>query len=119
MANELVTKRAEFLSDVLVNAIESNAIGYWANVRNYRHNDGAVSAEVQEQSSDNGEWQPITSNTIQLGIDRILYGYGFVMNEDLRGIILDSNRNNDATDIDDDLSDCIIQASIFGKLVYG
>ena len=41
------------------------------------------------------------------------------MNRAIVGYVVVSDNENDAGDIDSEAADCIIQAAIFGELVYG
>lgn len=60
----------------------------------------------------------ITIETIAAGIGRITRGE-LTIREDLRRLIAEASRENDAGDIDADAADCIVQAALFGELVYG
>ena len=120
-------ERIGFLSDCIITAVEGGT-GYWAEVRNYKWSEDTVhhrmlDATVELRSeiprTDEPEpWFKVNLDTIDLGIQR-LQSADFRVNPNLMGLILAANRDNDAGDIDADAADCIVQAALFGELVYG
>lgn len=117
-------ERAEFLQDVLITAVEGGT-GYWAAVSGYRYDDDkpeTASVTLHPLNDDTGEFDgpahAVTIDTIAAGIGRIKRG-DLSINSALRGTILNASDENDAGDIDADGADAIVQAALFGELVYG
>jgi len=134
-----MTKRSEeriqFLSDIITTAIEGG-IGYWSACSQYQYDwDGETRrsvgelvegertrATVQELDDSSGEYtgtvHEITIDTIARGIGKIRDNE-FGINSQIRKWITEGDRENDAGMIDADAADCIVQAGLFGELVYG
>lgn len=102
--------------DVITTAIESNGIQYWAceygKILIWRDKDlNIIKAEFD---ADNQEGEKnhyvVTPRTVQKGVDVILSED--LVRDDIRASILEC-------DNDQESSDCIIQAGLFGELVYG
>ena len=119
-------ERTDFLSNVLVTAVEGG-INYWADVKNYQWNETTdrrrlttASAEVKELTPNDllPDWTPLTLDTIRQGIKNVKAN-SFIVSPTVLGWILTGDRNNDAGEIDAVAADCIVQAALFGKLVYG
>ena len=114
-------ERIEFLTDILITAVESG-IDYWAVVRNYSHERGTVEiAEDADESGvapDDAEWHFVDVNVIERGLMRIKRPE-FQINKTMRGWIVTGDATNDACDIDALAADAVIQAALFGELVYG
>ena len=117
-------ERIDFLASVIVTAFESANVSYWAHVRGYQWKEGDgrnladASAEIHCDEWENDEWRPVNLETIRAGLARI-GEEGFDMRPDLRSIILSASHENDASYIDAEGADDIIQAGLFGHLVYG
>jgi hypothetical protein len=119
--------RKEFLWNVFVTAMEGG-VNYWAEVGDYHWSTGDGDTEDHEKFGalltewdDDGQLideHKVSLPTIQRGIARIVHGDELV-SEDRRETIITASFLNDATDIDADLADCIVQAGLFGELVYG
>lgn len=127
-------ERTEFLSDIITTAVEGGT-GYWAQVSQYQYvMDGEVCVCVGKRVGDGAravlhplleddsgyevEGHEITPNVIAKGLG-IVGTAGFGLNRDTRAAILLGNRENDAGEIDADGADAIVQAAIFGEVVYG
>ena len=118
-------ERTGFLADILVTAAEGG-INYWALMRNYRWEQDAdgnltmASVEIETRPKNPGPsvWQTVSEETIELGIARVKQP-GFQVNRDNLANILVADRENDASEIDSEAADCIIQAALFGEVVYG
>lgn len=121
--------RADFLASVIVTGVESgyHGIGYWAECRKYRWewSDegkrllGNASVEIRSTGGETGaEWRPVTLDTVRKGLAHIRNGETNV-NKRLSGLIMVAERDSDAGDIDSEAADCIIQAGLFGQIVYG
>ena len=119
-------ERSEFLTDVLVTAVEGG-IGYWAEAKDYtlgsdRPGDGRdryASAVVREAYDyEVGPWRSLTLATIERGIRRLASGK-YALNHTMLGWILSASATNDATDIDSDCADIIVQGALLDSIVYG
>ena len=112
-------ERVDFLASVLVTAIEGG-INYWANVRKYKvaSVDGNLTyayAEVRDIGE--RDYSPVTLDTIALGIARIRNGEpsiapGFL--DEVR----EADEENDASNMDSEAADIILQVGLFNELVY-
>lgn len=115
--------RAQFLADVIIAAVEGGT-GYWAAVSAYRWTDGPASTRATLVLLDDVTGEPgsetyeVTPNTIATGIGKLRTGL-VTVNRDLLGLILAASAANDAGDIDADAADVIVQAALFGEIVYG
>ena len=118
-------ERTNFLGNILVTAVEGG-INYWAETRNFKFredvNRNITHTQVDVREVDDGgsygEWQTITLTDISHGLRKIERGEVHI-NRALLGDIVCSNINNDASEIDSVAADCIVQAAMFGVLVYG
>jgi hypothetical protein len=112
----------QFASDVIITAIEGG-IGYWANVLEYRHTPEPATAKIREQEAtdpkDNVPKEAtLNREFIQKGIDALASG-AIKVNPRLLGNILVGAVTDDAGEVDSDGADVIVQAALFGELVYG
>lgn len=108
----------QFAADVICTAVEGG-INYWAVVLKW---DGEGSALVEDHDKKTGPevaW-PVTINKdlIQKGIDLLSEGK-ITLNTDTLGSILVGATMDDAGDVDAEAADAIVQAAIFGDIVYG
>ena len=118
-------ERTGFLADIVVTAAEGG-VNNWALMRNYKWEQDAdgnltmASVEILTRPKNPGlsVWQKVSEETIEFGIERIKQP-GFQVNRDILANILVADRENDASEIDAEAADCIIQAALFGELVYG
>lgn len=130
-------EREEFLADIISTAIEGG-IGYWAETRHYQWvNNGVPQLVVIKAGYDpdlkfedtravivdfEGEnpntEREITIDVIARGIAKIK-DPKFRINKTLRGTILAADVENDAGEIDVEGADVIVQAALFGEIVYG
>ena len=108
-------ERIEFLEGVLETALEQG-IGYWADIKHEGPQNHRAPAVMLEGDTD--EWQALSIDMIDLGIQRIK-APGFRINERTRASILLGDQESDAGQIDADDADAIVQAGMFGHLVYG
>ena len=120
---EKINNQTDFLSCVLVTAVEGG-IGYWAEVRNYHwtedtnHNLLSASAEIKIEDTNESEWQTLNLDVIRNGIEKI-QNNEVNINRDMLKSIVAGNITNDAGEIDSDGADCIVQAALFGEIIYG
>ena len=122
-----MSDRNEFLAYIGIAAVEGG-ITYWADIRNYRVTYSSagtiagpvtdVSVEVRDREGYGAKWLAVDLATIRKGLDAIRKS-DFRMARSLVATVLAADRDNDAGDIDAELADCIVQAGLFGKLVYG
>lgn len=118
----------ELINDVFITAMEQG-IGYWA-VASQVESSGEgsdlkyISAMLadREEAYDSGldpnefTWYRIDKDVIVKGIERIMSGEVGIRS-DLHAQVSGSIRADDC-DIDADAADCIVQAGVFGELVY-
>lgn len=116
-------ERNEFLTDILCCAVEGGT-GYWAAASNYRWDCPPDQAGVtlhelnDDETAFDGTEHKVTLDTIETGIQRVIDGH-VRLSPTMLGWIVDGNNENYAGMIDSDCADCIVQAALFGKLVYG
>ena len=114
-------ERVEFLSDIITTAVEGG-IGYWAEILTYKWVDrpSAVARVREWEAADDGPRKEgeLNINTIARGIGRIMKP-DFKIRADLKKLIAGASATNDGGDIDVEGADCIVQAAMFGELVYG
>lgn len=112
-------ERIEFLKDIIITAYEGG-IGYWALGRNYDPDNGTVDLVEDEHFpfDDNTPWQTVNLDTIERGLAKVK-DPSFKINKEMRGWITTGDITNDAGDIDSGCADAIVQAALFGELVYG
>lgn len=122
--------RTEFLSDVLITATEGG-INYWAHPRS-RTWDGipaepgstlmsAVLVDREELEGDQptNKRHVIDHDAVERGIALILSTTEkFSVREDIYRMILLGHYKNDAGEIDAEAADVIVQAALFGEILY-
>lgn len=100
----------EEMYDILTDAFECDAIEYWSETTNF----------IRDKNNKVFEWSIIdedekkhilSSSSIERGIKRMFRPDFKIDNNILKNII--------AKDFDDECYDCIIQAALFGQLIYG
>ena len=117
------------LIEIVNFAYEENVINYWEieyleakksklKIGGFEHN-YTYSFKIKDFSeTDEGKIFEINVDTIRLGIERLLMGNTKVGNI-IRDDILENLKNNEIEAIDSDAVDCIVQAGLFGEIVYG
>lgn len=100
--------RTEFLDDIRITAFEGG-INYWAKISGNR---------VKDPDDPNSQWVALTDSKIEAGIALVKH-LTFQVNNDILASILLGDRNNDAGEIDIECADVIVQAAVFGEIVYG
>jgi hypothetical protein len=107
----------QFLVDVLTIAAEG---GYMAGVDRYstKRNEEGYVIQMRVHFEDEGVTRQVSRSTVVTGLNRIL-APDFEIRSDLRSDILRDVLDREVTQIDADSSFCIIQAGLFGELVYG
>ena len=96
------------LDDTIITAVEG-AINYWAIT------DGRVIIDVYE-GEELGEPVILSRDLIQKGIEFALSGQ--YCNERIRGYIMNAVTEDDASFIDADAADVIVQLGLFDGLIY-
>lgn len=110
--------REEFIRDVMTTALEGG-ISYWATVKGMVMVEGYPEIfQVREHGVMDAAWSTVDFSRIELGIARIISGEMEICKE-IRDAVTIASRDNDACNIDVDGADCIVQAAVFGKLVFG
>lgn len=115
-------EREEFLKDVLIAVVEDFCYNSWRQILGgtYSFGEGRV-VIIELEGNDNGSDKryPVTFEDMGSGINRIINTPTFSINSGLLKTIRKANRENDASDIDAELADIILQAHLFGEIVYG
>lgn len=119
-------ERAEFLSDVIITAIESghDGVAYWADVKGYNNADESnVQATIVDRDApERGEYV-VTVDTIASGIRRILQdakdGGDCCISDRRTELLKEADRENDGSNVDADIAELIVQAGTLGRIVYG
>jgi hypothetical protein len=128
-------ERHEFLCDVLTSALETPAIAYWARLcdldgyevkRNPNTHNGKVPGSVCLliiEPHEGDTWPGkrrvhLTPKDVQRGIE-LIRRKSFEIGIETRGQILAAFAVRDAGHLDGPAVDCIVQAAVFGELVYG
>jgi len=118
--------RKQFYFDVFVTALEGS-IGYWAcaTVYHWTRDKGATedlagfyAKVVDAEFEDAFPETMIDAKVIRKGIKAILCD-DFRIGKELKADIERADINNDASYIDADSADCIVQAGMFGEIVFG
>ena len=113
----MIQERKEFLSDVVITAVEGG-IGYWAEVKDYQFGSDEASAMIRVNDDPDMPWRTLSIHTIQRGIKRLATGkYG--INQTLLDWIVGGSATNEAGNIDSDCADVIVQVGILDEIVYG
>lgn len=113
----------EFLADILITAVEGG-INYWAQVESYTHSRGPeyTRAMLTPADGEAGGWPAkhvvLDTTVVLTGLQRVL-GHKVGCGEEVMNWIVSGSLNDDAGEIDADAADVIVQAGIFGELVYG
>lgn len=102
--------RTEFITDIVDTAF-GGGINYWAEISN---------GKIREYDDEGpvGEWIRVTPGLVEKGI-ALVKEPSFQVRDDILTAILLCDRNNDAGEIDTEAADVIIQAGVFGEIVYG
>jgi hypothetical protein len=117
-----LTPKREDLFNVFVTALEGG-IGYWSECHRYKwslpngeyDHDGFV-AEIEETEADEPVRHTINRETIVRGLAHFAQpGTGY---KHVRAAALALLTGNEA-DYDSEIADCIVQAGLFGEVVYG
>ena len=127
-----LTPREQFLRDILCTAVEGGT-NYWAQVDQIRRDGYRPDARVGDPGfgdwtyigytlhdvEGDGEEYVVTVETVKRGLKLLTQDTKIGLRKDLRAAVMVANISNDAGEIDSEAADCIIQAGIFGEIVYG
>ena len=134
LINNRTAERHDFLWGVFVTALEGG-INYWARVWEYRPGydidptpkewsdyldfNALIQCDTIDPRcpDDEGQYR-VTIEVIEKGIKALKSGEAKV-NSTILGWIVEGDNENDAGNIDADAADCIVQAGLFGEVVYG
>lgn len=130
-----ITLTEEFLADVLCTAIEGG-VDYWADISDIkkrtrtadkvqdwdyvsaRFTEREPSAEAAENADGERKTKVVGYAELAEGIQRVLTP-GFKVNDEIRGWLSSSAGSNDAGMVDVTVADVVIQAAMYGEIVYG
>lgn len=125
-------KRMQLCSDIITTAIEGG-IGYWSECDQYQYEyDGEIRVCVGPRQDDRGAcahivtivdppWEAhwITPEVVSLGMSRVARG-DIPVRLDLRKAVMAAHCDpDDCGALDADAADVIVQAGLFGEVVYG
>lgn len=127
MVKERTEERTQFLTDVLVTAVEGG-IGYWSFGEDYKYAGPAESRgfTILELAEDEGDVDlpvRIDLDTIDQGLRRIMAG-DVAINVEYRVIVGAASFAGTicpegCADVDSLVADCIVQVGLFGEVRYG
>ena len=111
----------DFLSDILTTACEGG-IGYWSQLKDYDcDRDHHYIREYDDYSDEiaaDHEWFRIDHDLVMKGLHHMM-DPNFEVADYIRKYVYLAITESDAGHIDADAADCIIQAGVYGELVYG
>lgn len=115
--------RREFYSDILATAA-FGGIGGWCDwqeediERDAQQRRSVTALRGCRDAEDGEKFADITLDTIRDGVRAILNNK-LKISVTIRQSVVDAWRENDASYIDATVADCIVQAGLFGEIVYG
>jgi hypothetical protein len=120
-------QRVDMLASVLVNTVETAAMDYWITKMKYDfredEEDNIVDAwarfTVWSEDENDGRKFFITPFTIEKGIRTIVDDPNFQVRKDIWQSIAWADKHPADADIDAEMGDVIVQAALFGEIVYG
>ena len=128
---ETTAERKQFLFDVFVTALEGG-IGYWSCAEEYhwtndqgKTNDlegfHAILVDTEAEEGEEGDFPRTLLDTaiVDKGVNLIINDPKVNINDSLRKAIKIANVSNDSCTLDAESTDCIIQAGMFGEIVFG
>jgi hypothetical protein len=111
----------EFLRDVFTCALEGG-IGYWSVAHRYMWEPKkfiAVITEIEDAYGAEGTKKfKVNAAVIRKGIELLMAGTVHV-NTTIAATLKDAVATGDTCMIDAEVADCIVQAGLFGEIVYG
>lgn len=109
--------------DILTTAVEGG-IGYWFQIHESKRTDELDWVEVEghelsdDESGFDGPRHTIKSTQLEKAARKIVTGE-VQLRSDLRDAVTRMMRDRDASYIDADSADCIVQVAVFGDTKYG
>lgn len=102
----------QYCKDILVTCVEGGS-NYWANFRNVKRDVelDILECEVRDKEGDSLEWKKITIEDIRKAV-AVVMKPEFNLHDSYKAMV--ANDDNDATS-----SDAILQAAMFGEVIYG
>jgi hypothetical protein len=114
-------KRESFLTDVIVGVAEDFGCNSWRRVNAYGRTGGNPFVDIIIVGDDGF----VTEVPLHFDITAVRKGLklvasrDFKVNRELRHIIAWCDRHNDARQLDAESTDVVLQAALFGEIVYG
>jgi hypothetical protein len=109
--------------EILTTAVEGG-IGYWFQITDARRTEDLDWVEItgrelsEDESGFDGPEHTIKASTLEAAA-RVMIRPDYGLNPDMKDNIARMLRNRDATEIDSDEAEVIVQQATFGKIVYG
>ena len=75
-------------------------------------------AHIEIQEEGKSEWLKVDLDVVERGIEKLLEK-GFAVNSSIRGDVALASIEDDGGYLDVLCADCIIQAGLFGEVIYG
>lgn len=117
--NTTTETREQFLWDVFVTAMEGG-VNYWADVLSYHPSaeskDDLFNFRAKIRDQETGERFDVNSQTIERGLQLCRHTQ---LADRIRAAILLGEAKNDGGCVDAEAADCIVQAALFGEVIYG
>ena len=114
--------REQFIFDVFVTALEGD-VALWANIETYRWSAaedtgdlGNLTASVVAEDTD--EVHVVNAHVIRKGLAYALTRDVRYLSAKTRDVIARASRANDASEIDADIADVVVQIGLFGEVRY-
>lgn len=137
-------ERIEFLTDILITAVEGG-IGYWSQADGYRwdadrwpYAERGVTLYIPASDVDATDYRlPVghglietwgeetPAYTVRVDLDAIAAGIGLItsgeagVHKDYIGDVFAASVENDSGNLDATAADLIVQAAVFGKVIFG
>lgn len=123
----MTSQRNQDINAIVITAVEGG-VNYWAKLRRYRWHDPATGEDLDEATVEvrdfegDEPWRLVDRAVVVRGL-RKLAGYhkGGAPHPDRQAHFraIYHNLGTDDFDIDAEDADCIVQAGLFGEVVYG
>lgn len=113
-------ERLQFYKDILITAVEGG-VNYWCRVSPGTYEPDAGRVTLVEDENPKGKKRKryaLTWPSIQRAVQLVL-DPKFRIREDLRDTLRRAYVTCESGDIDAELADCIVQAAIYGEIVFG
>jgi len=123
-------ERKQLLCDIFTTALEGG-IGYWSAAEEYHWRLDVPDETPFDESQDldgfyaviedleDGKVYRIDADVIRMGIGYIADGIAQVRSDIRATVLLLDRTNGEEGDYDAETADCIVQAGLFGEVVYG